>query len=202
MVTKKNFDLLQKVFGTKKMEGSMPFAFVDGYGLSLRSFDGLHSIVLATETAGDKRIRVSYTMLSSALSQLNAFDDVAIGTDGTVVLYDAAAQQDFIVPIEMDSGDYINILGGIQSSISQSKENNEGDTREFFIEDKAQVEEIFLFIQEECYMSSVDFTNLLKMTHLFVDETVYVTRIPGDNSFVVYNKFVSYMTNNASISEE
>lgn len=202
MVTKKNFDLLQKVFGTKKMEGSMPFAFIDGYGISLRSFDGLHSIVLATETAGDNRIRVSYTMLSSALSQLNAFDDIIVGTDGTVVLYDAAAQQDFIVPIKMDSGDYINILESIQSSISKSKENSEDDTREFFIEDKAQVEEIFLFIQEECYMSSVDFANLLKMTHLFVDETVYVTRIPSDNSFVVYNKFVSYMTNNASISEE
>ncbi len=197
MVTKKNFDLLQKVFGTKKMEGAMPFAFVDGYGISIRSFDGVHKLVLAEETAGDERYRASYTMMVAALSQLTAFDDVMIGTDGTITMYDAASQQDFIVPIKMDSGEYINILADIQREIAKSKEEDESDTREFFVEDKLQMEDLFLFIQEKCYMSSADFANLAKMAHLIVDETVYVTRIPENNSFVVYNRFVTYMTDNS-----
>lgn len=201
MVTKKNFDLLQKVFGTKKLEGTMPYAFVDGYGISLRSFDTIHTIILADETAGDSAFRASYTMLSAALSQLTAFDDVTIGTDGTITMYDAAAQQDFVVPIAMENGDYINLLAKAQAKIAESKADNEENTREFFIEDKAQVEDLFLFIQEHCYMSSTDFGNLQKMTHLFVDETVYVTRIPAENSFVVYNKFVTYMTDNSVPTE-
>ncbi len=202
MVTKKNFDLIQKVFGTKKMQGSMPYAFVDGYGISLKSMDGVHSLVVAEDTAGEERIRISYTMMIASLSQLGAFDDVTIGTDGTIILYDVDAQQEFIVPIKMESGDYINILGNIQSEISKSKEYNENDTREFYIEDKFQIEEMFLFIQDECYMSSIDFANLSKMAHMFIDETVYVTRMPENNSFAVYNQYVSYMTDNANSIEQ
>jgi len=201
MVTKKNFDLLQTVFGTKKMEGSMPYAFIDGHGISIRSFDGIHTLSLAEETAGDAKYRASYTMLIAALSQLSAFDDVSIGTDGTIVMYDAAAQQDFIVQIKMDSGEYTNLLSEMQKEMESSKVNNELDTREFYIEDKAQLEEIFLFIQEECYMSSVDFAHLFKMAHLFIEETVYVTRIPESNSFVVYNRYATYMTDNSSSAE-
>lgn len=197
MVTKKNFDLLQKVFGTKKMEGIMPYAFVDEYGISLRSFDGVHTLVLSENTSGSERYRASYTMILAALSQLTAFDEVVIGTDGTISMYDLVTQQEFIVPIKTQSGDYINLLANIQKEISISKENNEDDTREFFIEDKAQMENIYLFIQENCYMSSNDFINLSKMLHLIMNETTYVTRIPEKNAFIVYNRFATYMTNNS-----
>lgn len=197
MVTKKNFDLMQKVFGTKKMNGSMPYAFVDGRGISLQSIDGIHTLILAEDTAGDEKIRVSYTMLSSALTHLGAFDDVTIGTDGTVVLYDAISRQDFTVTISVDDGEYKNLLSIVQEKIENSKSLNIEDTREFYIEAKDDMEKIFLFIQEECYMSSIDFTNLYKMLHLFIDETVYVTRIPDENSFSVYNRHVTYLTDNS-----
>jgi len=203
MITKKNFDVLVKVFGTKKLEGVMPFAYVDGMGLSLRSWDALHTIFISTETAGKDERQISYTMLVNNLSQMSSFDDVSIGTDATVSLYDSAAQQDYVLPMGIEGGEYKSLLGKMQATVSRSKEIDESNSRDFFIEDKAQIEEIALFIQEKkCYMSLVDFSNIQKMAHLFIDEDVYVSVIPEENTFVIYNKFVTYMTDNTVLISE
>lgn len=203
MITKKDLDLIQKVFGTKKLEGSMPYAFVDSYGIAIKSIDNVHSIVLRVENTGSQSSRVSYTMLVSVLSHLNAFDDVAIYGNGTVELYDAVAQQNFEMNISMENGEYVNLLRKIQDRIEGSKRRNGDDTREFYIEDKYSMESAYLFIQDECYMSPEDFAHIQKMMHLLVETTTYVTRIPEENSFAIYNQNVTYISDNsATVSDD
>jgi len=198
MITKKDLDLIQKVFGTNKLEGSMPYAFIDQYGISVKSVDNVHSIVLRVENTGSQSSRISYTMLVSVLSHLNAFDDVGIYGDGTIKLYDTVSQQNFDINIAMENGEYVNLLSRIQGKIASSKEENEDDTREFFVEDKHSMDSVYLFIQDKCYMSPEDFAHIQKMMHLLVDTTVYITRIPEENSFVLYNEHVTYMSDNSA----
>jgi len=198
MITKKDLDLIQKVFGTKRLEGSMPYAFVDSYGVSIKSIDNVHSIVLRVENTGSQSSRISYTMFVSVLSHLSAFDDVTVYGNGTIELYDAASQQIFEANVAMENGEYVNILSRIQNKVSSSKNNSEDDTMEFFVEDKYSMDSIYLFIQDKCYMSPEDFAHIKKMMHLLVDTTVYITRIPEENSFVLYNEHVTYMSDNST----
>ena len=193
-MVKKSLDAILKVYADK-ISGPTPYGFVDGLGMSVRSFDALHTLHISgdmNDVGGQKRICLAGVKMVSSVA--GAFDYVTFGTDGKVELGVLAKDA---VPMNINVytvGNYINLLAEMQNA---AREDSYKECM-LFIEKQVDYEKIAdKLLDMGAILTYRDFKTLDALSFLTaeLDVTVYVDA--ENNDFVVQSKFFTYMTKNS-----